>query len=145
MALYLCRPKLYQSWALSVFFNFFNHKKCFFAFFVKLITYFCTIPIKKPTPSQTNLIKNAKNLFLLMKKFKKYLKCPALSCIPLMCMAKSPVISRLVILGRSDCTDTVLQPWLRPLIPSHCSPMGAVQALRPESELRISSQEFQGQ
>ena len=26
-----------QSWALEVFFNFFNNKKCFFAFFIKLI------------------------------------------------------------------------------------------------------------
>ena len=46
-----------QRWALSVFFNFF-----------KLITYFSTSPIKKPTPSQINLIKNAKNHFLLLKK-----------------------------------------------------------------------------
>ena len=34
-----------QSWALSVFFNFFNNKKWFFAFFIKLITYFCTSSI----------------------------------------------------------------------------------------------------
>ena len=36
-----------QSWALSVFLNFFNNKKRCFAFFIKLITYFCTIPIEK--------------------------------------------------------------------------------------------------
>ena len=34
-----------QSWALSVFFNFFNNKKWFFCIFVKLTTYFCTSPI----------------------------------------------------------------------------------------------------
>ena len=34
-----------RSWALSVFFNFFNNKKFFFAFFMKLLTYFCTSPI----------------------------------------------------------------------------------------------------
>ena len=28
---------LYQSWALSVFLNFFNNKKLFFAYFIKLI------------------------------------------------------------------------------------------------------------
>ena len=33
---------------------------------------------KKPTPSQINLIKNAKNHFLLVKKLQKYRKCPAL-------------------------------------------------------------------
>ena len=31
-----------QSWALSVFFNFFNNINDFFAFFIKLITYFST-------------------------------------------------------------------------------------------------------
>ena len=29
--------KIIQSWALPVFFNFFNNKKLFFAFFIKLI------------------------------------------------------------------------------------------------------------
>ena len=33
--------------------------------------------LQKPTPSQINLIKNAKSLFLF-KKIKKYRKCPAL-------------------------------------------------------------------
>ena len=32
-----CRQKKIQSWALSVFFNFFNNKNDFFAFFIKLI------------------------------------------------------------------------------------------------------------
>ena len=50
-----------QSWALSVFFfYFFNNKNYFFAFFYKLITYFCTSPIKKPTPSLINLTKMQK-------------------------------------------------------------------------------------
>ena len=36
----------YQSWALSVFFNFFNNKKWFYCiFFIKLVTYFSTSPI----------------------------------------------------------------------------------------------------
>ena len=33
---------------------------------------------KKHTPSQINLIKNAKNRFLLLPKIKAYRKCPAL-------------------------------------------------------------------
>ena len=36
-----------QSWALEVFLNFFNNKKWFFCIFIKLVTYFCTSPIKK--------------------------------------------------------------------------------------------------
>ena len=54
----------HQSWALSVFFNFSIIKFIFLhlLFFIKLLTYFWTSPIlKKPTPSQINLIKNAKN------------------------------------------------------------------------------------
>ena len=38
--------------------------------FIKLLTYFCTCPIEKPTLSQINLVKNAKNNFLLLKKLK---------------------------------------------------------------------------
>ena len=60
-----------QSWALEVFFNFFNNKKWFFAFFIKLITYFCTSPIKKKNHSQSNYLdKNIKNHLLLLKKLK---------------------------------------------------------------------------
>ena len=59
---------LIQSWALSVFFNFFNNKKWFYCIFIKLLTYF--LLFKKPTPSQINFIKNAKNHFLLLKKCK---------------------------------------------------------------------------
>ena len=43
----------------------------FFASFIKLITYSAPVLFKMPTPSQINLIKNAKNHFLLVKKFKK--------------------------------------------------------------------------
>ena len=47
-------------------------KNDFFAFLIKLITYFCSAAVlfKKPTPSQINLIKKAKNQSLLVKKFK---------------------------------------------------------------------------
>ena len=42
----------------------------FFAFFNKLITYSAPFLFINLTPSQINLIKNAKNHFLLLKKFK---------------------------------------------------------------------------
>ena len=51
----------------------------FFAFFIKF-PISAPVPFKKPTPSQINLIKNAKNRFLLLKKIKKYPKCPAQVC-----------------------------------------------------------------
>ena len=77
-----------QSWALSVFLNFFSIKKIFFAFFIKLISYFFTIPIKKPTPSQINLIKNAKQKFFIIQKIQKYRKCPALKFSKAMSLSK---------------------------------------------------------
>ena len=69
-----------QSWALEVFLNFFNNKKWFFAFFIILITYFCTsrVVFTKLTQSQIDLKKMQENHFLLLKKFPKNLKCPAL-------------------------------------------------------------------
>ena len=54
----------YQSWVLSVFFKFFNLKKLFFYIFyedIKPIS--APVLFKKPTPSQINLLKNAKNHF----------------------------------------------------------------------------------
>ena len=45
-------------------------KNHFFAFFIKLKTYSAPVLCIKPTPSQINLIKNAKNNFLLLKIFK---------------------------------------------------------------------------
>ena len=61
----------FQSWALSVFFNFFNNKKWLFCIFYQVDNLF-TAPalFKKPTPSQINLIKNVNNHFLVLKKFK---------------------------------------------------------------------------
>ena len=38
-------PIYFQSWALLVFFHFFNDKNYFFTLFIKLITYFCNSPI----------------------------------------------------------------------------------------------------
>ena len=37
---------------------------------------------KMSTPSQINWIKNAKKAFLIIKKIKKYHKCPALGNLP---------------------------------------------------------------
>ena len=41
---FICQHKN-QSWALSVFLNFFNRKNDFIASFIKLITYFCKLYI----------------------------------------------------------------------------------------------------
>ena len=59
----------WQSWALSVFLNTFNNKKLFFSIFYQVNLFLHWVLFKKPTPSQINLIKNAKNHFLLVKKF----------------------------------------------------------------------------
>ena len=59
-------------------FNFSIIKNNFFAFFIKLITYSKPVLFKKPTPSQINLIKNAKKKKFFIEKIKKYRKCPAL-------------------------------------------------------------------
>ena len=56
-------------------------KNDFFAFFIKFLPISAPVLFKKLTPSQMNLIKNAKNHFLSVKKFKKYRKCPALVLI----------------------------------------------------------------
>ena len=45
-------------------------KNDFCCIFVTLITYFCTIPTWKDHSQSINLIKNARNHFLLVKKFK---------------------------------------------------------------------------
>ena len=59
-----------QSWTL----NFFN-KKDFFAFFIKLITYFCTCPDQKAYPPiHLNLIENAKNISFFNGEKNTYLK-----------------------------------------------------------------------
>ena len=60
-----------HSWALSVFLNTFNSKKLFFSIFYQVHNIFLHwVLFKKPTPSQINLIKNAKNHFILLKKLK---------------------------------------------------------------------------
>ena len=65
--------------------NFFNEKKVIFLLiFIKLISISATVLFKIPTPSQINLIKNAKNHFLLIKKFKNTESaqlCDSLSCV----------------------------------------------------------------
>ena len=61
----------FQSCALLVFFNIFTNKKWIYCIFIKFILFkFLPVLFKKPTPSQINLIKNAKNNFLLLKKLK---------------------------------------------------------------------------
>ena len=45
-------------------------KNDFFAFFISELPISAPVLFKKPTPSQINLITNAKNHFLLLKKFK---------------------------------------------------------------------------
>ena len=62
---YMHMYKRIQSWALPVFFNFFNNKKWFVYIFYQVNNLF-----KKATPSQINLIKNAKKLFIVIEKFK---------------------------------------------------------------------------
>ena len=67
-----------QRWALSVFFNFFNNKKWFFAFFIKLI--WLGVGFLNRIGAEIcyyNLTKNAKTNFF-KNKFKKNRKCPAL-------------------------------------------------------------------
>ena len=67
-----------QSWALSVFFYFFNNKNWVFCILHQVNNlYLCTSPIKKPTPSQNKLDKNCKKSFFIIEK-NKYRKCPAL-------------------------------------------------------------------
>ena len=64
-----------QSWAHSVFFNFFNNKKLFFCIFDKVSA---PVLFKKPTPSQISLIKKCKKSFFFSEKIYKFRKCPAL-------------------------------------------------------------------
>ena len=72
---------------------------------MKLITYFYTSPIKKPTPSQINLIKNAKNHLLLLRKFKKIPKLPssaepqATKCPALAIVSHLPLLSPVIVAG----------------------------------------------
>ena len=71
-----------QSWALPVFFKFFNDKKWFFAFFNKLILLGVGFLNSLGAEMQKwviNLIKNAKKSVFIIEKVKKYRKCPPLA------------------------------------------------------------------
>ena len=60
----------HQSWALSVFFNFFNHKKWIFGIFYKVSNLFLHQSYLKSSLPVKLTIKNAKNHFLRLKKYK---------------------------------------------------------------------------
>ena len=62
-------PKV-QSWALEVFFNFYNNKKWFFCIVYQVNNLAKKVLLKTPTPIQINLITKAKGHFLLLKKCK---------------------------------------------------------------------------
>ena len=64
-----------QSCALEVFYNLFNNKKWFF---LQFLSSYQSSPVqfKKPTPSQNNLIKNAKKNFCYWKN-SKILQAPS--------------------------------------------------------------------
>ena len=64
------RQILSQSWALDVFLNFFNNKKWFFAFFIKLTWLGVGFLNRTGAEIGINLIENAKNSFFLLKKLK---------------------------------------------------------------------------
>ena len=60
-----------QSWELEVFFEFFQQQKMIFCIFYQVNSLFLhQFYLKSSLPRQINLIKNAKNHFLLLKKFK---------------------------------------------------------------------------
>ena len=72
-----------QSWALEVFF--FNNKKLFFYIFYQVNSLFLHQSyFKKHTPSQINLIKNAKNHFLWLKKLKNTSSAQLCNCVRLL-------------------------------------------------------------
>ena len=73
-----CKSLGSQSWALSVFLNFFNNKKLFLAFFIKLI--WLGVGFLNRTGAKIGylLYKKCKKTFYIIEKIKKYLKCPAL-------------------------------------------------------------------
>ena len=69
-----------QSWALSVFFNFFNNKKWCFAFFIKLI--WLGVGFLNWTSAEIGYSfdkKAIKSFFIIEKIKKKHRKCPALT------------------------------------------------------------------
>ena len=64
--------------ALSVFFNFFNNKKWFFAFFIKFI--WLGVGFLNGTGAEIGyyLYKKCQKSLFIIEKIKKYRKCPAL-------------------------------------------------------------------
>ena len=69
----------FQSWALSVYFNFFNTKKLSVAFYIKL--FWLGVCFLNRTGAEIGYYLDKKcnqKKCVLLKKFKKYLKCPAL-------------------------------------------------------------------
>ena len=71
-------PSARQSWALSVFFNFFNNKKWFFAFFIRLI--WLGVGFLNRTGAEIGFkrAKKCKQSFFIIEKIQKYRKSPAL-------------------------------------------------------------------
>ena len=72
-----CNGCFSQSWALPVFFNVFNNKKWFFAFFIKFI--WLGVDFLNRTGAEINyeLEKMQKNHFLFLKKLQKIPKVPS--------------------------------------------------------------------
>ena len=68
----------HRNWTLSVFFNVFNNKKSFFAFFIKLI--WLGVGFLSRTGAETGhkLYKKCKKSLFIIKNIQKYRKCPAL-------------------------------------------------------------------
>ena len=62
----------------GIFYNFVNNKNDFLTFFIKLITYFRTSPIKKAKSQSNYFDKKCKKSIFAFEKIQKYQKCPAL-------------------------------------------------------------------
>ena len=78
--------QLNQSWALPVFYHFFNNKKWFFCTFYQVNNLFLHQSyLKSPIPSQINLTKKCKKSFLISEKIKKYRNCSALPMLARCC------------------------------------------------------------
>ena len=61
-------PDHIQSWALSVFFNYFNNKICFPIFYKVNILFLHQSYLKSPLPAKLTLFKMQENHFSLLKK-----------------------------------------------------------------------------
>ena len=92
---------LLQSWADN--YNCYNYSmitNLSFCIFYQIDSPFpAPVLLEKPTPSQINLTKNAKNLFFIIEKNQKYRKCPAL------------VLKIIIQIGKSDiCRHADVSP-----------------------------------